>query len=235
MKPQLFPSSITSAPRLLALSAALGGAALLVACGGGGDDNTPQPPKPNPVTVAPTLDCSAAGKAASNASTAASTVCMLTSDGEIVVELDARAPITVDNFQQYVAAKYYDNTIFHRVVPGFVAQGGGFTTGLVQKTAGQRAAIKLESGIAGLSNTKYTIAMARGTASDTATSEFYFNSVDNSAILDKTSSSAGYAVFGRVISGQATIDKINAEPSQQWMNIDTPRTEVLLYWAIRLK
>ena len=111
----------------------------------------------------------------------------------------------------------------------------GWTTGLQQKTAGQMAPIKLEAGIAGLSNTKYTIAMARSTVPDSATSEFYFNSVDNSAGLDKSATSAGYAVFGRVISGQATIDKINAEPTQQWMGIETPRTEVLLYWAVVLK
>jgi len=234
MKSTTFLSPSLSKRRLMALTAAMGGALALAACGGGNDDEAAQPPKANPVTTAPVTTCSAAGVAASNAS-ALRTVCMLTSDGEIVVELDGRAPITVDNFVKYVNAKYYDNTIFHRVVPGFVVQGGGWTTGLQQKTAGQMAPIKLEAGIAGLSNTKYTIAMARTTVPDSATSEFYFNSADNSAALDKTATSAGYAVFGRVISGQATIDKINAEPTQQWMGIETPRTEVLLYWAVVLK
>lgn len=228
-----------SAGRLLALTAALGGAVFLAACGGGSDSDagTPRPtsPKPNPVPTAPTTTCSAAGIAASNASTAASTVCMLTSDGEIVVELDARAPLTTANFLSYVTSKFYDNTNFHRVVPNFVAQGGGYSAGFVEKKP-TNPAIKLETNIPGLSNTKYTIAMARlASPVDSATSQFYFNSVDNSASLDyKDALNPGYAVFGRVISGTATVDKINAEP-QLWTGADTPATEVLLYWAIKLK
>lgn len=226
--------TIPNAGRLLALSAALGGAVFLAACGGGGGDSGPLLPKPNPVTVAPTTSCSAAGIAASTASTAARTVCMLTSDGEIVIALDARAPLSVDNFLKYVNAKFYDNTIFHRVVPNFVAQGGGFVSGGAAKT-GLNPAIKLESNIAGLSNKKYTIGMARTAAADSATSQFYFNSVDNSGQLDyKDALNPGYAVFGNVISGTATIDKINAE-AQLAPGADTPATEVLLYWAIQLK
>lgn len=222
--------------RVLALSAAVGGALMLAACGGGSDKDSgsqPQRPKPNPVTTAPTLACSTAGIAASNAATG-STVCMLTSDGEIVVELDARAPLTVANFQKYVTTKFYDNTIFHRVVPGFVAQGGGYTTGFAEK-GGLQPAIKLETNIAGLSNTKYTIAMARTTVPDSATSQFFFNSADNSAALNyRSASEPGYAVFGKVISGQATVDKINAE-TQLYNGAETPAVEVLLYWAIQLK
>lgn len=233
MKPTSSPVT-SSKRRLLALSAAVGGALLLAACGGGDDDNGGTPtPKPNPFPTPPTMSCSAAGVAASNASTAARTVCMLTSDGEIVVELDARTPITTDNFVKYVNAKFYDNTIFHRVVPNFVAQGGGFTTGFVPKTAGLNGPIKLETNV-GLSNVKYTIAMARTTAADSATSQFYFNSVDNLALDYKSAAEPGYAVFGRVISGHATIDKINAEP-QLYTGAETPATEVLLYWAIQLK
>lgn len=227
-----------SAGRLLALTAAIGGAVFLAACGGGSDGDAgskPTSPKPNPVTTPPTLTCSAAGIAASNASTAASTVCMLTSDGEIVVELDARAPLTTANFLKYVNAKFYDKTIFHRVVPNFVAQGGGYSTGFVEKT-GLNPAIKLETNIPGLSNTKYTIAMARlASPVDSATSQFYFNSADNSKDLDyKDALNPGYAVFGRIISGSATVDKINAEP-ELWAGAQTPATEVLLYWAIQLK
>ncbi|WP_158218929.1 peptidylprolyl isomerase [Roseateles aquatilis] len=234
MKPTHIPTDSSSKRRLLALSAALGGALIMAACGGGGDNNSePLRPKPNAVTTPPTTSCSAAGIAASNASTAANTVCMLTSDGEIVVELDARAPITVDNFLKYVTAKFYDNTIFHRVVPNFVAQGGGFTTGFVAKTAGLLPAIKLETNV-GLSNTKYTIAMARTTDFNSATSQFYFNAVDNAALDYKSASEPGYAVFGRVISGQATVDKINAE-TQLYAGAETPATEVLLYWAVKLK
>ncbi|WP_431100973.1 peptidylprolyl isomerase [Roseateles noduli] len=239
MKSITLISPISSKPRLLALSAALGGALMLAACGGGSDNDSGNPvqtPKPNPVPVAPTTSCSAAGIAASNASTAARVVCMLTSDGEMVVELDARTPITTANFLKYVNAKYYDNTIFHRVVPGFVAQGGGFITGYVAKAPGTDlgGAIKLETNV-GVSNVKYTIAMARTSVADSATSQFFFNSVDNSATLDyKTAADPGYAAFGRVISGQATVDKINAEP-QLYSGAETPATEVLLYWAIQLK
>ena len=232
-------STISSKPRLLALSAALGGALMLAACGGGSDDDSGNPvqrPKPNPITVAPTTTCSTAGVAAANASTAANVVCMLTSDGEMVVELDSRTPITTANFLKYVNAKYYDNTIFHRVVPGFVAQGGGFITGYAPKAPGTDlgGTIKLETNV-GVSNLKYTIAMARTGVPDSATSQFFFNSVDNNTVLDyKSAADPGYAAFGRVILGQATIDKINAEP-QLYSGAETPATEVLLYWVIRLK
>lgn len=221
--------------RLLALTAVLGAALSLTACGGDDDDSGSNPvPKPNPRPTAPATTCSAAGIAASNASTAARTVCMLTSNGEIVVELDARAPLSVNNFLAYVNGKFYDNTIFHRVVPGFVVQGGGFTTGYVAKT-GLAAPIKLESNITGLSNTRGTIAMARTAVADSATSQFYFNTTDNSRTLDyQSATNPGYAVFGRVISGLDTIDKINAEP-QLYSGAETPATEVLLYWAIQLK
>lgn len=238
MKPISFTSSILSQPRLLAISAAVGGALMLAACGGGGDDNgsPAQSPKPNPVTVAPTTSCSTAGIAAANASTAARVVCMLTSDGEMVIELDSRAPITVDNFLKYVNAKFYDNTIFHRVVPNFVAQGGAYITGYAPKNPGSGlgGTIKLETNV-GVSNLKYTIAMARTTAADSATSQFFFNSVDNSAALDyKDAANPGYAAFGRVILGQATIDKINAEP-MLYAGAEVTATEVLVYWAIQVK
>jgi len=217
----------------------LGLLVLLCACGGGGgsgSDNLPAPkPKPNPVPVAPTTTCSAAGIAASNASTAAATVCMLTSKGEIVVELETvKAPITTANFLAYVKSGFYKDTIFHRVVPGFVAQGGGFVTGGTAK-AGALAPIALENQN-GLSNLKYTIAMARTSSVDSATSQFYFNTVDNKS-LDYSSAVAGkngYAVFGRIISGQATVDAINAEP-QLYSGADMTATEVLLYWATQLK
>lgn len=241
MKSITLDSLTPSKRRLLALTVALGGALTLAACGGGGGDDNGggQPrPKPNAVTTPPTLTCSADGVAASNAF-AGKTVCMLTSDGEIVIALDARAPITVTNFLKYVNAKFYDNTIFHRVVPGFVVQGGGLITGFVEKKTDLGGAIKLESNV-GLSNVKYSIAMARQADPnfDSATSQFFFNSVDNntgSTSLDyKSATEPGYAVFGRVISGQATVDKINAEV-QLYPGAQTPATEVLLYWAVQLK
>ncbi|MCZ8073371.1 MAG: peptidylprolyl isomerase [Paucibacter sp.] len=229
---------LLSTPSSALTAASLGLMALLTACGGGGSGggDTPAPkPKPNPVTTPPTTTCSAAGIAASKASTAAATVCMLTSKGEIVVELETvKAPITTANFLAYVKSGFYKDTIFHRVVPGFVAQGGGFVSGGTAK-AGALAPIALENQN-GLSNLKYTIAMARTSAVDSATSQFYFNTVDNKS-LDYSSAVAGkngYAVFGRIISGKETVDAINAEP-QLYTGADMTATEVLLYWATQLK
>ena len=213
--------------------------ATLAACGGGGSgssgDSASTLPKPNPKPTAPTTECSASGIAASTASTATATVCMLTSDGEMVIALEAaKAPNTVANFLKYVNNGFYSNTIFHRVVPGFVVQGGAFTTGYVAK-AGALAPIALENQN-GLSNLRGTIAMARTSDPDSATSQFYFNTVDNLALDYNAGVSGknGYAVFGRVISGSATIDAINAEPQFGTGN-DATATEVLVYWAKQLK
>ncbi|UXH78509.1 peptidylprolyl isomerase [Roseateles amylovorans] len=233
-------SSMILKRRVLALAAAVGGALLMTACGGGGDTPGAPTPVPNPKPTAPTTTCSAAGIAASTNSALPRTVCMLTSNGEIVIELDpAKAPITVANFLKYVNAKYYDNTIFHRVVPGFVAQGGGYTSGEVPKTGGG-SPIKLETNV-GLTNARGTIAMARTPVADSAVTEFYFNSVDNnvpgsSTNLDYVSANQpGYAVFGRIISGLGTLDAINAEKQLGTGGLDRPATEVVLYWAIQLK
>ena len=220
----------------------------LAACGGGGGGGSSGDsssggstastlPAANPHPTTATTTCSTAGAAAAAASTATNVVCMLTSDGEIVVELYAdKAPITVANFMKYVDAGFYSNTIFHRVVPSFVVQGGGDSPNFVAKTA-LYAPITLETNV-GLSNARGTIAMARTSDPNSATSEFYFNTVDNNMganTLDYVSaSSPGYAVFGKIISGLGTIDTINAEPQFGTGN-DTPATQVLLYWAIRLK
>lgn len=141
--------------------------------------------------------------------------------GQIVVELDrTKAPITVDNFIQYVLDGFYDGrdglgkTIFHRVVapPGtpVVDQGGGLTDNLTQKTV--RGPIVNESNN-GLSNIAGTIAMARSQASDSATSQFYFNVTDNTYLDYQSPSNPGYAVFGKVISGQSVLNAINAVPT----------------------
>lgn len=234
---------ITVWARRAPLAGALAALFLVSACGGGGggSDGTATSsgrPAPNPQPNPPTSSCSAAGVAASNASSAAATVCLLTSKGEIVIELESvKAPVTVANFLQYVNEGFYTSTLFHRVVPGFVVQGGGFITGSVAKT-GVRSAIVLESNN-GLSNVRGTIAMARTSAPNSATSQFFVNSVDNSACLDHGRTSCdttgnGYAVFGRVISGLSTIDAISAEP-QLYAGAETPATEVLLYWAKQLR
>lgn len=128
---------------------------------------------------------------------------MVTSLGEITIELFPEdAPDTVANFLQYVDDDFYNNTIFHRVIPGFVVQGGGFLSGLILRPP--RDTIALE---ANLLNERGTIAMARQNAPDTATSQFYFNLVDNTD-LDPGAGGDGYAVFGRVLSGLSIIDRI---------------------------
>lgn len=132
---------------------------------------------------------------------------LVTSKGTIVVELDReKAPITVSNFLRYVEDGFYDGTIFHRVVPDFVIQGGGFTPDLTRKDT--RPPIINESNN-GLSNLRGTIAMARTNDPDSATSQFYINLVDNTS-LDYAPDRPGYAVFGRVIEGMDVVDAIAA-------------------------
>ena len=208
-----------STSRLLSLFALVA----LTACGGGGGDSSPPPPAPapapTPIPPAPYASCSDAGKLVAAASTATNTVCMLTTQGELVVELYRdKAPITVDNFLAYVTAKRYDNTLYHRVVSGFVVQGGGLNTDGTAVVTYPMIAIESDKG---LSNVRGTIAMARLNSAnpDTATSQFFFNTVDNSACLDrgpKTNGcdANGYAVFGKVIAGLDTIDKIDRKSTR---------------------
>jgi peptidyl-prolyl cis-trans isomerase A (cyclophilin A) len=133
---------------------------------------------------------------------------ILTSLGSIVVELDpAAAPITVNNFLSYVKSGFYSNTLFHRVMSGFVIQAGGYTTGMLKKE-GQKDPIVLESNN-GLSNLRGTVAMARTNVPDSATSEFFINHVDN-LFLNYSTTSAGYAVFGKVVQGMDVVDDIAA-------------------------
>ncbi|HET7588451.1 MAG TPA: peptidylprolyl isomerase [Gammaproteobacteria bacterium] len=132
-------------------------------------------------------------------------VALDTTKGTIVIELDrARAPLTVENFLKYVRAGFYDGTIFHRVIPGFVAQGGGFTADFHEKDT--RPPIPNESGN-GLSNVRGTIAMAREPEPHTATAQFYINLVDNLR-LDPQPNRWGYAVFGQVVKGMEVVDEI---------------------------
>ena len=131
-----------------------------------------------------------------------------TSMGTISVELDdERAPATVENFVKYAADGFYDGTIFHRVIDGFMIQGGGFTRDMNQKDT--RGPIRIES-MNGLKNLRGTIAMARTMVPDSATSQFFINLVDNS-FLDftaPTQSGYGYAVFGKVTDGMEVVDRI---------------------------
>ena len=133
---------------------------------------------------------------------------METSMGTISLELDDNlAPATVENFVKYAADGFYDGTIFHRVIDGFMIQGGGFTRDMNQKDT--RAPIRIES-MNGLKNLRGTIAMARTMVPDSATSQFFINLVDN-GFLDftaPTQSGYGYAVFGKVTDGMDVVDKI---------------------------
>ena len=150
------------------------------------------------------------GACAAAAAVSAQTVRLQTSLGDIRVELDAaKAPKTVENFLQYVRAGHYDGTVFHRVIKGFMIQGGGLDATLYERPT--RPPIALESHN-GLSNVRGTIAMARESAPDTATSQFFINVVDN-ARLDGSGSRDGYAVFGHVVSGMDVVDKIRSVPT----------------------
>ena len=137
-------------------------------------------------------------------------VLLTTSAGEIEVELDAdKAPVSVKNFLDYVDAGFYNGTVFHRVIPGFMIQGGGFDTDMSQKET--RDPIKNEADN-GLRNLRGTLAMARTQAVNSATSQFFINHNDN-AFLDHGSRDFGYAVFGRVASGMDVVQKIAAAPT----------------------
>ena len=128
-----------------------------------------------------------------------------TSMGDIVVQLDpAKAPKTVENFLAYVNDKHYDGTVFHRVIDGFMIQGGGFTADMQQKPT--KAPIPLEANN-GLKNDKYTIAMARTGNPNSATSQFFINVKDNAMLNAPNPDGHGYAVFGKVIEGTAVVDK----------------------------
>lgn len=138
------------------------------------------------------------------------TVVMETTLGNVEIELnEAKAPITVANFLSYVDAKFYDGTIFHRVIPNFMVQGGGFTADMTQKST--KAPIKNEANN-GLENRRGTIAMARTMIVDSATCQFFINTVDNGFLNFRSPDPRGYgyAVFGSVVAGMDVVDKIAA-------------------------
>lgn len=130
-----------------------------------------------------------------------------TNMGNIVVELNAKAaPKTVANFMNYVKSGFYKNTIFHRVIPGFMIQGGGFVSGLEEKDTNAPIALESKNG---LTNQRGTIAMARTMDPNSATSQFFINVANNNFLnADQAQDEHGYAVFGKVISGMETVDKI---------------------------
>ena len=151
-------------------------------------------------------------------------VTVTTSMGTVVVELyPDQAPITVANMLAYANSGFYTGTLFHRVIPGFMDQGGGYTTGMVYKTP-TYANITLESNN-GLSNLRGTIAMARTSVADSASTQFFINQADNLFLNYSSAASPGYAVFGRVVSGLAVIDSIAVVPRN---SADKPTTDVTI-------
>lgn len=157
-----------------------------------------------------------------------------TSLGDFVVELNPeKAPKTVENFLQYVKAKHYDGTIFHRVIPNFMVQGGGYTVKYDQKI--MRPPVVLEANN-GLKNDLGTIAMARTQDPNSATSQFFIN-VKGNAALNARGNADGYTVFGRVVSGMETILKIKDVPTGPGgpFPTDAPKTPVLINSATLVK
>lgn len=154
-----------------------------------------------------------------------------TSMGNVLLELNpGAAPLSVNNFLAYVKSGFYAGTLFHRVIPGFVVQGGGFTPGPSYKMP-TNAAIRLESNN-GLSNRRGTLAMARGTGADTATSQFYVNLVNNTGLDYASATAPGYAVFGTVLQGMDVIDQIAAQPTATVGALqNVPRTDILILGA----
>ena len=155
-----------------------------------------------------------------------------TNFGEITIELDAeKAPITVANFLAYVESGFYADTIFHRVIDGFMIQGGGFTEAMSQKET--NATIKNEANN-GLVNKKYTIAMARTPSPDSASSQFFINVADNDFLnfSAPTSQGWGYCVFGKVVAGTEVVDKIaKVKTGNRGFHQDVPMDNVVIHRA----
>ena len=160
-------------------------------------------------------------------------VTLVTSKGAIIVELDpAKAPISTNNFLSYVASGFYKDTLFHRVIAGFVVQGGGYVAGMLKRTS-SALPIELETN-KGLSNLRGTVAMARTNVPNSATSEFFVNLVDNLSLDYKNAANPGYAVFGTVVQGMDVVDAIAAEPTGVVKGYaDVPLADVTITLAVQ--
>ncbi|HYP83776.1 peptidylprolyl isomerase [Variovorax sp.] len=153
--------------------------------------------------------------------------------GVIVLELDAaKAPKTVANFVDYVKKGQYDGTVFHRVIPGFMVQGGGFEPGMQQKPTGEQIENEANNG---LKNDKYTVAMARTSAPHSASAQFFINAANND-FLNHTAPTAqgwGYAVFGKVVSGTDVVDRIErTKTGRRGFHDDVPVDDVVVDKAV---
>ena len=159
----------------------------------------------------------------------------ISSYGVVTLELDQdKAPKSVANFLNYVKAGHYNNTVFHRVIPGFMIQGGGFEPGMKQKPCD--APIENEANN-GLKNVNYSVAMARTSDPHSATAQFFINVADN-GFLNHTAPSAqgwGYAVFGKVVAGADVVDQIKAvKTGRKGFHDDVPNTDVVIEKAVAL-
>lgn len=146
--------------------------------------------------------------------------------GEIQIELDPKhAPLTAQNFLEYVTAKFYDGLIFHRVIPGFVIQGGGFDAQMQQRATRHPIANESDNG---LKNVRGSLSMARTSDPHSATAQFFINLVDNPS-LDHQPGRPGYAVFARVAEGMQVVDQIAAQPTgQSGPHSDVPVTPIVI-------
>lgn len=155
---------------------------------------------------------------------------LTTSMGDIVIALDAaKAPLSVENFLQYVKDKHYEGTVFHRVIDNFMIQGGGFNAQMKQKAT--RAPVALEASN-GLTNDRGTIAMARTQNPNSATSQFFINLVDNAPLNAPSPDGYGYTVFGKVVAGMDVVDKIKSVPvGNQGMHQNVPTKPVTILKA----
>jgi peptidyl-prolyl cis-trans isomerase A (cyclophilin A) len=181
------------------------------------------------------LGCAAVFLATPAWAEAAPQVRFQTTLGDFVVEVyPDKAPKTVENFLQYVKDKHYDGTIFHRVIGNFMIQGGGFTTDLNQKAT--RGAIPLEASN-GLKNDTGTIAMARTGNPNSATAQFFINTVDNAMLNAPQPDGYGYAVFGKVVSGMEVVTKIKSAPTGASgpFRSDVPKTPIVINSATLVK
>ncbi|TXI21270.1 MAG: peptidyl-prolyl cis-trans isomerase [Roseateles sp.] len=164
-----------------------------------------------------------------------SQVKLQTNLGDIVIELDVeKAPLSAANFLAYVRSGHYNGTIFHRVIKGFMIQGGGFAPGMTQKPT--EAPIQNEANN-GLKNLKYTLAMARTNAPHSATAQFFINATDNGFLDFKSESPSGwgYAVFGKVVSGTEIVDQIEkVKTGRAGFHDDVPKEDVVILSATEL-
>ena len=163
------------------------------------------------------------------------TVELTTSAGTLRIELDdVKAPASVENFLAYVRSGHYDGTVFHRVIKGFMVQGGGFTTDMQQKPT--LAAIANEANN-GLKNMKYTLAMARTNAPHSATAQFFINATDNDFLNFRSESPQGwgYAVFGKVVQGTEVVDQIErVATGRKGGHDDVPNEHVVILKALEV-